>query len=324
MPPGGLYGKVATVLEEPGKVTGIAVDDQQLYVIEQTTIHIYKLKDYSYVKKFGQKGEGPKEFRSMAIVTPLKDRLFIVSSGKVSYFTKDGVFQSEKKVPGGITAGRSFKPIGDKFIGSSNSQGDDGMYGIVNIYDSQLNKIKELTRVKAGDAGGHKLNLFNFALLYDAYGNKAYVDARNGFSIRVLDLEGNETSTIQQKDYKQRKFTDDDLNAINSMMKKMMGDQRYELMKDRFQWPGHYPIFLKFIIDPVAKKLALVTWKTVDGKNECYIYNLDGKFEKRVLLEIKLINGVEAYPFTICGGKYYQVIDNDEEEQWELHVTKLY
>lgn len=320
----GLYGNLATVLEEPGRVTSIAVDNDQLYVVEQTTVHIYKLKDYKYLKKFGKKGEGPQEFRAMAVVTPLKDRLLIFSTGKISYFSKDGIFQKEHKVPGGYAGGSFFKPIGDRFLGSSYPREEDGMYGAVNLYDSQLNKIKELFRVKASDKGGTKTNLFKFRIQFESYGNKAFVDTRNGFSIQVIDLEGKVLARIEQKDYKQRKFTDDDLKAIQDLMKKMFGEAQYKAVKNRFTWPDYYPVILTFRIDRVAKRLALITWKKVDGKNECYIYNMDGKLEKKVLLDLKLVNGIEAYPFAISDGKFYQVFDNDEKEQWELHVTKIY
>ncbi|MCP4213483.1 MAG: hypothetical protein GY765_02450, partial [bacterium] len=39
--------------------TCILVDQSQLYVVEKSTISIFKKSDLTFVKKFGREGEGP-------------------------------------------------------------------------------------------------------------------------------------------------------------------------------------------------------------------------------------------------------------------------
>jgi hypothetical protein len=41
----------------------IHVDGNRMYITEHATIYIYSTKDYHLIKKFGRRGEGPKEFK---------------------------------------------------------------------------------------------------------------------------------------------------------------------------------------------------------------------------------------------------------------------
>lgn len=320
--PGVLNGEMVSVLEELEKPTIIALDEQQLYVTDKTTVHIYSLKDYKYVKKFGRSGEGPQEFRAMAYVIPQKDRLLIWSPGKISYYSKDGVFQSEKRTKGAL-GGALFKPLNNNFVGLSQHRGKDGIFTVLNLYDQELNKIKEVKRLKLTDAAASKINLFNGNIPYDAFNGKAYIDTMKGFAIQVVNEKGEELSIIEQKSYKQRQFNDDDEKKIRELISKATPGQ-YAFIKDRIDWPKYYPAIMIFNIDPGAKKLAVIAWKQENDKHECYIYSLGGKLEKRMLLPMVLQDGIRPFPYAFRDGKFYQVIDNDDEEQWELHAHKLY
>lgn len=322
-PASGLYGEVAAVLEEPGKVMTIAVDEQQLYVGEMTTIHIYSLKDYKFIKSFGKSGEGPQEFRGFAFVIPQKDNLLIWSPGKVSYFSKDGTFQSEKKFMGGMAGGGLFRSLGKNFAAVARSQDKDGIYMGLTLYDENLEKVKEITKLKLADTSATKVDLLKAQQPFDTFEDRAYIATLKGFSILVLNDQGKELFKIEQKDYKQRKFTNDDETKIRKIIEKT-SPQQYAFLKDRMVWPDYYPAILVFNIDHGAKKLIVTGFKQENEKYECFIYSLDGKLEKRMLLPMALQDGMRPYPWAFRDGKLYQVIDNDEEEQWEVHVHKLY
>jgi hypothetical protein len=38
-------------------------------------------------------------------------------------------------------------------------------------------------------------------------------------------------------------------------------------------------------------------------------------------MPIKTVNGVSPRPFTVKSGKLYQLVDNEETENWEIHIT---
>jgi hypothetical protein len=80
------------------KPNTLAVDDNQIYIADGTSLYIYSLKDFSLKKKFGRDGEGPQEFkRKIYLINIQHDYIVINSLGKVSYFAKNGKFIKEMK-----------------------------------------------------------------------------------------------------------------------------------------------------------------------------------------------------------------------------------
>ena len=44
---------------------------------------------------------------------------------------------------------------------------------------------------------------------------------------------------------------------------------------------------------------------------------------KEKYLSLKMKGGIEPYPNVIKNNKVYQLIENDETEEWELHVSTI-
>ena len=97
-------GEVVTSFPDLLKPTGLVIDEDNLYITEDITVYIFSMKDFKLIKKFGKKGEGPREFNRFAAITPLKDKLLINSMSKISYYTKDGEYINEIKVKGGLSS----------------------------------------------------------------------------------------------------------------------------------------------------------------------------------------------------------------------------
>ena len=115
------------------KPNALAVDDNQLYIADGTSIYIYSLKDFSLKKKFGRDGEGPKEFKRKIYVIDIQHDYIVVNSlGKISYFAKDGKFIKEMRTP---PQHIRFRPLGEKFTGVGTFVEDQVMYQGINIYD---------------------------------------------------------------------------------------------------------------------------------------------------------------------------------------------
>ena len=58
------FAEKAAVLPELSDPASFHIDGERIYIVERTTIHIYSSKDYTLIKKFGKRGEGPGEFRT--------------------------------------------------------------------------------------------------------------------------------------------------------------------------------------------------------------------------------------------------------------------
>ena len=143
----------AKVVEIPGilKPTTILIENDQLFITESAAVYIYSLKDFSLQKKFGKQGQGPQEFS----INPMRgirlniqpDEILVDCTGKIVYFTREGNFKKEIRTPPIFS---QYMPTGGKFVGIGIGSGKQGPVFVVNIYDSNFKKEKEIQRQSWG------------------------------------------------------------------------------------------------------------------------------------------------------------------------------
>ncbi len=322
-----LSGQKAVVMEEVLKPSVIAMDDNQIYITDsQTNVLIFNKKDFKFIKKFGKKGEGPREFMAVPglpiAVTPLKDKLLVNSFGKISFFSKKGIYINEIKNPTGAAGSFGYIPVNDGYIAQGRAGGSDGLYSTISFFDEKLKIIKELYRIKIGKKGLSKIDVLNANVPYQAYKDKIFVTGEKGFLVNVLNNKGEIAFKIERKDYKAGKVSEKFIKQIHKTIEKQ-SPQQYAFLKDRMVFPKYFPSFSSFYIDAKVKMLYLFTWKIEGGIIECFIYDMDGKFQKRMDLSIEMQGSLQPYPMTIYNWKLYQLIDNDETENWEMHITDI-
>ncbi len=314
-----VFGKVIATLSEVVKPGFIVSDNSQLYVAEGTTVYIYSLKDYKLVKKFGKRGEGPKEFMGkIPRIVPTKDYLLINSKGKISFYTKDGNYIKEQKVLGSMSIG-NFSPLQSGFVGASMTVMNKKFYSSINLFDKNMQKGNILAKFPMGTRG--KIDVFGAvnAMLFYVYKNKIYaINEDGGFSI--FDDLGKPLKSI--KFNKERVvFTKSDEKEIRRLMKKEMPAGSYERVKAMFVFPKYFPNLLTIMASNDI--VYLFTFKRVKGKYETYLYDCTGKLIKKTYIAFKLKNGIAPYPFFIRNGKAYQLIENEDNEKWELHENNF-
>ena len=71
------------------------------------------------------------------------------------------------------------------------------------------------------------------------------------------------------------------------------------------------------------KKVYIQTYLKENGKDEFFIYDLNGKFLKRLFLPVVYRNSLKPFPYTIMNNRLYQLIENEDAEVWELHAEKI-
>jgi hypothetical protein len=319
------------VVELPGPLRPLTIDldKTHVYVTEDVTVYIYSLKDFRLVKRFGRQGEGPEEFKVFpgvpVLINVRTDDLIVNSIGKVSYFTKDGTFKKEIKIPGGFNVG--FIPIGEKFVGMGLVQENKINYKTLNIYDARLKKINEIYRTlhqQQPDKMGIKVSEKSFD--YDVYDNKIFISGSEKFVIDVLDSDGKPLYSIKQ-DYELIKFTPEMKDMVLDYLKTDYKTRAYfDVIKWRLRFPDTLPAILDIFVS--NQKIYAVTNKTGENKKpgvkerEVYIFEVKGKLLKKVFLPI-VESGIEPFPFCIQNEKLYQVLERDNDEAWELHITDI-
>jgi hypothetical protein len=320
--------KVATLpdLLNPGTMS---MDDRQLYVVEKTTIYIYSLKDFKLVKKFGKAGEGPKEFRlpqgggsNISVqVFPQKNNLFISSVGKILYFTKDGNFIKEFRTPPETQLFSFFQPFGDKIIGLSVViEGQTNSSFVSILYNNRMAREKELSKTKYMQGGSMEIPPDVYSPV--VWNNKMAIrEDGKGISVGIYDLKGKKTASIVRA-------------CENLKLTQVYKDRYFEMLKNE---PAVKPFidYLKKItkfkefLPPIQNLYAdnntlyILTFKENKGQFEFFIYDFNGKFIKQVFLPFSYSQGIMPDPTTIKNGKLYQLIENSDTEEWELHMMEI-
>ncbi|MGD2086851.1 MAG: hypothetical protein PVH61_11780 [Candidatus Aminicenantes bacterium] len=317
----GFAEKVA-VLPELMKPKVMAVDDTQLYVTQEASVFIYSLKDFKLVKKFGRAGQGPQEFHIVPSINlhidVQTDQIIVVSIRKVSYFTKQGEFIKEVKMK---SMAFYLQPMGDRFIGITEIAEDGVVYNTVNIYDLEINKLKEIYRVKKSfQRPGSGLKVLEKALTYQAYEDKILLPGKDDATVDVFDTEMKKLFSIHL-DQKKRKVDQKFKDAVINLFKTNPTTKNYFEMLKPITFPDYFPTIRAFFVDDGT--IYVMTWKMENNVNEFFTYDMSGKLKKHLMIPIQYETELQPYPITINKGKLYQIVENEEEEVWEFHMSNL-
>jgi hypothetical protein len=294
----------------------IRIYGDQMFITDFPRVKIYSTTDFTLQEEFGEQGEGPRQFMgSLPGICVLGDHIIVNSQQKISYYTKGGEFVKEMKVK----AGSNFKPIGDKFVAYGFREEQKVLYQTVNLCDANLEKIKEIFRQKSWNQmtqAGYMdvLNIKGYICRVD--GDRMVIDGEGG-TLYVFDGEGNRLRSISPQ-YEKIKVTAEDKKRYHHYYKTdPHSAPYYDFMKTRFRFRTYFPEIRFF--DVADGKIYIMTYKQRGKDSEFLIYDIDGTFLKRVTLPIAFINAEDIYPFTVKDDKIYQLIDNPETEEWELH-----
>lgn len=303
----------------------IMVDDQHIYITDREAIYVFSAVDFNLESKFGKEGEGPKEFKiNQAGVAKLQidiqpDTIIVNSNSRVSFFTKDGKYLKEVQ----ISSGNNFKQIGHRYVGYSISREGKIIFSAINLYDSTFNKLKKIFRKEYYVQANKKFNLVKLGCgnarraVYTVYNEKIFVEGDENV-IHVFDKEGNEQYIIKLN-YDRLKVSDKYKEEIRKEL-----DILYKapVMQSLIKKNGYFPEYFTARIFKIAdNKIFIPTYKKQNGKNEFIILDLKGNVKKKIYLPFKNRTLLLAYPYAIKNSKLYQLFDNDETGEWELHIT---
>lgn len=304
--------------------TQLHVTGDRMYIVDGVTILIYSLKDFQLIKKIGKEGEGPGEFKDAIYWVYFRgNRMIVNSQSRVSYFSPDGEYLKEKKAFSGSRAG-DFCPIGDQFAAVQFHAEKQTFFKTVNIYDSNLKKVKELYRVKEDFQPGKYMLAYSEPKTFTVHGDKIYVSFDNDFKIFVFDNQGEKAFTIE-KEYRRLPVTEEHKQAAHRFFKTdAYYKTYYERIKPILEFPDHLPAIKTFTFS--EDKLYVHTYNKKDKKTGFYVFTPMGKFLGKVFLPL-----IEEEEFTyrlltiyeFKNGKFYQLVENGDTEEWEVHISEL-
>lgn len=322
-----IFAEKVLDLPELNRPFFIRMDDERLYITDGPTISIYSLKDYSFVKRFGKSGDGPREFRvnpnrsaGSVVIALGPDYILANSLTRIAYFKKDGTFIKERKtsIPGG-----RLQPIGNNFVGESFIQDNNKIYMVKNLHDSNFKFIKELHRRENFFQQEGDLNPFySTPTRCQIYDNKIFINGtEEDVVIHVFDSSGNKIYNINHRCVK-TKVTEEYEKGIRNWYRTYLGVRRsYNLVIDRLKFPKYFPAIRMFHV--ANQKVYVLTYLKKNEESEFLIFYIKGKFLKKIVVPLAEKDERLYYPYTIGNGKIYQLIENEDEEVWELHVAEI-
>jgi len=322
-----LHAEKLAVLNEVLRPERFAIGNGYIYVLENTTIHIYDLKTYKYFGKFGKEGEGPKEIKKNTFGAPIglttfKDKVFITSSAKVSIFSKTGKYIKEYRVKQFDT----FYPFADRYIcmGQAFTDGNKKAKVLaIFLADKKLQKGKILYKSNFEVGMNFKWD-FPITPFYPMMKNdKLFIIAgKDGFAINIYDKKGNKTGRIF-KDVKKLKIPSEYKKKTIAWFK---GNSNYNkfwsFFKNKISFKNYYPqIYSAF----AGKNRLYVFTNVIKGTNrECIVMDFKGKEIKRLFLFSPETYGLDFnFKASINENYYYWIIENDKDETWELFRKKI-
>jgi len=313
------------------KPDSIVVDADNIYVVEGIQVSVYSAADFKLKKKFGREGEGPQEFKKSGggnmpslILYPQPDHLFICSQNKASFFKKDGTFIKEVRT--GSIIGR-FAPMDDTYAGLGFSREDNKPALIIGLYDKDFKKEKDLLKLPMPFMPGQKVDPIRVYFLSDAF--MFYSDSKKAFivdgdnNVQVFNHKGDIVATLSYN-YQKVKLTD----SLKAKYDKFFSeDNRFRQMykngkaRNMMEFSEYLPTIKTYRVSD--GKVYVVTNNKKNQALETIIFSDTGKFLRKIFLPIEQPNILEMYPFTIYKGKIYQLVENEDEEEWELHVNEI-
>jgi hypothetical protein len=321
------FGEQVIPLPELDKPESIKVDENQIYITQEVNIFVYDLKDFKLKKKFGKQGEGPQEFMGdvQSGSAPLEidvqtDHIIVNSLNKLSYFTKEGKFVKELRP---VDQSTGFKPLGKEFAGQNSIQEGNFRYRVVNIYDSKLNKVKEVFRVLHSfqRKPGEGFKVLEGRAFFETYQDKLFVAMEpETFKIRVFDTNGKSLYSITHQ-YKKQEVTENDKKRVETYFKTHPRFKNFYHILKPLKYPEFYPPIRLLNID--NDKVYVLTYKQDKNKTEAFIFDLKGNLLKRLFVPVRMQSEVEVCPHAIKKGKFFQLAEDLDKEAWSLYINEI-
>lgn len=314
------FSEVMAAFPDLSRPYRIMLDEGKLYILEKQNVYIYSTEDYKLLKKFGKQGEGPMEFSGSLNITAYKDYLVVNSQGKISYWTKMGKFIREVK-----SYASGVELLGtDMYVGNGFKRGNKKSpvnYHTIVLYDSNFKKIREIDQKKSNfQRGIVKFFAQEYYFINSRTKKWIYVLGHDGMKINVYNDQGDQLLSIEEP-YKKIKVTDQDIQDVLKSFDNARGREFLAHNKNRMRYEEYKPAIRNFL--EYDSLIYVETWNKKDGKTEFYIFGQDGKLKKRVFLPLEYRDYRRTYPYFVDKGQLYQLVENEDEETWEIQVSDV-
>ena len=99
-----------------------------------------------------------------------------------------------------------------------------------------------------------------------------------------------------------------------------IGKYVWDRFKKQIRFPVHFPGLRNFSISD--GHIYVLTFKKMKGDSELVVLDLKGNFLKKAMIPLKE-KDIYYYPYCIYQEHFYQLVENVDQEQWELEAWPI-
>jgi hypothetical protein len=305
----------------------IMVKDNQMYILEKTTIFIYSLKDFKLIKKFGREGEGPREFMARTYGPPMSlsytlGQLVVNSNNKLSYFDKNGNYIRERKAFANLVLFQ----VKDNFVAVGPALDKEKRFRICyRLFSKDLKEIKNLFHTNISVNPQDYVILPLTAIGHNpGYQDKLVIVASNSdFVIDIFDNTGKKIRRIT-RDFEKIQVPDKFKRDTHEWFKnESVYKQFYDSIKGLIKFKDYFPAIRDVLV--ADDTIHVITYKRKKDLWECIMLDMNGQEKKRVFVPLSRYIPFTYYPllYSVENGIFYSLVEDEDEEVWYLHTLNL-
>ncbi len=314
-----LSGETIHKIERLVNPSQIIVDktNNEIFIVDGISINVFSGSELRLKKKFGKHGEGPGEFLPPVSINLNPDIILVNSKNRVSFFSREFVFLSEKK----SVSGKRFAKTENGFAGQGfKIIGQDG-YETFNFYDKDIAKGVEIVSRKSPIQRSGKIPVLSSPFIFRVYNNTVYYSFNDKLELGASQNTKNKSNKIKIE-YENKSFTQTDKIKFENYFKTNPRTRKnFEILKQRLEYPDQYPAIRTFLVEN-GFIYVITHKKNKKGSSETLIFQTNGKFVSKSFFPIEDMNIFRPYPFFISGSELFQLVET-EDEKWELHINQI-
>jgi len=289
-----LSAQTPIVLPDVQKPHQIVIDGNDLYVFDEAdySLHVYAISPFAPKLKFGQKGDGPRDFKYLPLVSVQPESLTCTDFTKIIWYSKKGEvlkameFSALKDFD--INSEMLLVPVKKNFLRIT---ADHANYKRrVYLLDPDFKTLKQLYEGVFIWMQGSATDCRTDTVVSEGL---VFIADTEGFRITIFDDKGTLLRTIDKS-------------------------QEVAKVQDR-------ALLHQYCVSD--GKIYATTYVKKDGLTEMLVLDLEGRILRRLALpltSIKPERGVLRYDlFTVAQDKLYELVQNNVTGKWELLVSAM-
>ncbi|MDQ1353617.1 MAG: hypothetical protein QG657_3923 [Acidobacteriota bacterium] len=303
----------------------LRADQRFIYISDDYGVKIYSTDTFTFQRKIGRLGGGPAEFSISPRIQLLPSGRILITDINKCVLSEPGgniVFEKKAQMPF-----RDLKIIGDNFLIKYLTYTANQLYDEISIMDHDFKVVKNLFKKKKAPPTDLGKVISNFKLVDNIVITACYDDkiflarGEEGFYYEIFDSKGNKLSSVN-KPYKKLSISKEDKEILIEQFKQRSWMQSRwttfnKYVKDyNSLFPEYYPAMQDFFV--IEGNVYIKTFNRKNDLEEYVILDLKGNIQAEVYLPKATYN-----LFTFTNERFYYLVDNDDEETWELHSEEI-